>query len=192
MKTILYILHFNERDWIKIGITKNLKQRIKTLKSDTGFTVDYANSIIITNNLCSNIRLLERNLLTITNDFALNWRHDVKFSGMDEFRKNNCTNLIQQWVQEQRNYGMKFKIYTGIDVCGQYYKKAIPKVYFPIDKTVKGISPILKNDINDYCKENNIAYREILNSALYNYAIKIGINRVDEIAIEGYDNFYKI
>ncbi|SCY00543.1 hypothetical protein SAMN05192588_0690 [Nonlabens sp. Hel1_33_55] len=194
MKKILYLLKFknNYNNVFKIGITKNLKQRIYCLENATSLRIDYYNSSVITHDETSKINLLEKNLLEITMKWKTKWTPESNFSGMHEVRYIEAFSVVEKFLGDQDKYGIIYKSYSGIDVCGQYFKKGIPKVYFPIDKTIKGISPILKNDINDYCIENNIAYREILNTALYNYAIKIGINRVDDVAIEGYDNFYKI
>ncbi|WP_172443309.1 GIY-YIG nuclease family protein [Nonlabens agnitus] len=192
MNTLLYILHINGREYVKIGITANIRQRIKTIKASSGFTVDPQKSLIITNHNKSNIRLLERNLLAITKEFALNWRQDVDFSGMHEFRKNSCTKRIVQWIKDQKNYGFDFKVYTGLDICGRYSKGKIPKHYFPVDKQIKGVSPILKNDVSAYCKKNNIQYADLLNLALYKYAVELGIDRKEDFTIEGYNNYYKI
>lgn len=120
------------------------------------------------------------------------WTADSNFSGIHETRNMEAFSTIKTFLEDQDKYGIIYNSYTGIDVCGQYFKKNIPKVYFPIDEPVKGISPMLKNDITIYCNKKNIAYRDILNIALYDYATKVGINRVDDMAIEGYDNFYKI
>ncbi|WP_194852334.1 GIY-YIG nuclease family protein [Nonlabens antarcticus] len=191
MKTILYVLYFSEPGWIKIGITKNLKKRISTLASEIGYKVNHTVSVVITNHSDSNIRLLERNFLEITRGFALNWKSGVKFSGMNEFRSGESLPILQKWLEEQQNYNLQIKFFKGIDICGRYYKGTIPKCYFPVDKSVSGVSPLLMNDINAFCKKTKIDYVDFLNIALYKYAAEKGIDRKDSSEIKNYDNYFK-
>ncbi|MFD2433666.1 GIY-YIG nuclease family protein [Mesonia maritima] len=109
MSTLLYILKFKNHKKIKIGVTTNLIYRISQIEKKTGFNVDYYQSRIVTNSSKRKITLLERNLLEITLDFKYHFSKDIDFAGKQEFRQDNCLNLILQYISDQKDYGMKYK-----------------------------------------------------------------------------------
>ncbi len=191
MKIVLYILKFQNENILKIGITTNISFRISCIEKSSGFIVDHYKSMIITNPIKKNIRLLEKNLLNITTDFQYKFEEKKYFGGINEFRKGNCVNLMLQFIKDQKDYGFKYKIYTGIDVCGQY-THTLPKAYFPIFYPVKGISSILKSDIKKYCKANGCDYYDFLNKSLYDSMKSLGYGRETEMPIKGYKNFFKV
>ncbi|MDR6299424.1 GIY-YIG nuclease family protein [Mesonia maritima] len=190
MSTLLYILKFKKHTKIKIGVTTNLIYRISQIEKKTGFNVDYYQSRIVTNSSKRKITLLERNLLEITLDFKYHFNKDFDFAGKQEFRQDNCLNLILQYISDQKDYGMKYKIYKGIDTCG-FYNHKLPKVYFPIDFTLKSLSRVLAEDLVEYCNENDLNAVEIYNQAIYEYAVRNGFDRKDK-PIQDYQHFFKI
>jgi|GEM_PF-3490738 len=190
MSQLLYILKFRDVNFIKIGITGNIQSRIYQLCRDTGFKIDHHESYILTNPQPVKIAFLERNLLMITSAFKLTWRDKYEFAGSKELRYNNCLNLIFQFIEEQTSYGLKFKKYKGIDLCGNY-QHHIPKSYFPIKKPIKGLSPILKKDVLNHCEENNMKYSDFQNQAYYFYLQHFGQVR-KEVDIPEYDKFFKV
>lgn len=190
MKQLLYILKFQEYDFIKIGITKNISSRITRLENETGLVVDHYLSRIYSNKRSQNIVLLERNLLAITKAYNPKITWTKNFAGINEFRAGNCIDLIKKFIEEQKSYGIEFKLNIGIDVCGNYHH-GIPKTYFPIYYPIRGFSPELKKDIMLYCDAKKMKFIDFQHQACYFYLQHFGQVR-EEIDIPEYDKFFKV
>ena len=190
MKQVLYILKFQKHDFIKIGITKNISSRIIKLENESGLTVNHYLSRVYANQRSQNIVLLERNLLAITKTFdpKINW--NKTFGGINEFRAGNCIDIIEKFIEQQKTYGIEYKLNIGIDVCGNY-NHGIPKSFFPIFYPVKGFSPELKKDILQFCDTKKMRFVDFQHQACYFYLQHIGKVRED-IVIPEYDKFFKV
>jgi len=191
MKTVLYLLKFQDTNILKIGISKNIVFRISKLEKEADLIVDHYKSMVVTNPKASNLNLLEKNLLNFTKDFKYHFPNDRKFAGIHEFRTDNCLNLINQFIVDQGVYGLKYKVYTGIDICGNYNTE-LPKVYFPIFDSRKEISFVLRQDIYNYCQEKGLDFHVFINNALFRAMKSIGIDRKDEKPIKDYKKFFKV
>ncbi len=176
---------------MKIGVTRNLKQRISSIENSTGFRVHHERINIITHTNNSTILLLEKNLLDISKKWKAIWDPEINFSGMHEFRLlKSCSSMLDDYLYNQKTYGYEYNFYTGVDLCGQYSHK-LPKVYYPINETIKGISPILQKDIQKFCDQKNIKFYDFVNLAIFKALEKEGEQRAD-IEIRNYDDYYKI
>ncbi|WP_405377511.1 hypothetical protein [Nonlabens sp. Asnod3-A02] len=189
MKTVLYILHFQESNLIKIGYTKNISNRITAIEKGSQLIVDHHKSLVITYREKDKIVLLERNLLHITSDFGRKMKVWNSFAGINEFRTNNCCNLLNQFIEDQKGYGIKYKIYKGIDICGNY-SHLIPKAYYPVYYPVKGMPKLLKEDALKFCEIQNIKLNDLINLGIYKFLKCQDLDRSDDVS-EKYKNYFK-
>jgi len=122
--------------------------------------------------------------------YSFKYKFDItrkRSGGQHEFRKNNCTNLILQYIKDQRDYGFHYKIYTGIDVAGKPNTK-IPRAYNPVDIPAKGVCRVIQKDIEKYCKEHNLCTYEFIEVTFYEKFKALKIDRTDD---RDYSNYYK-
>lgn len=165
-KVILYLLKFNSKDLFKIGITTNLTRRIKCIENRTGWKVDFYDSEIITLKKNSQVRLLEQNLLQITQDHICRFSEDSELGNCSEYRHLEAWSLIKDYLDFNKKFYPQIKFFKGIDICGNY-SSALPKVYFPPHIETNGISKVLNKDFFDYCKKEDINTYEIINELMY-------------------------
>lgn len=186
---LLYILHFYDKDFFKIGVTNNIYRRIRQIRDNFRVSIDLDKTIIVTNTKQSRIKRLERNLLDITSNFQYQFPDELNIgAGKYEFRELNCQKLVMQFISEQENYKLNYTVYKGLDLSGQY-NITIPKAYYPIDILSNFASDILISDLNNYCTHNKLSRRDFFNELLYEKACQLGIDRSEGIV--NYDNYYK-
>ncbi|EAQ39516.3 hypothetical protein MED134_08496 [Dokdonia sp. MED134] len=184
---LLYILHFNNKNYFKIGVTNNILRRVRQIHDNFNLGIDLHNTIIVTNAKQSRIKRLERNLLDITSDFQYKFpEHLNNCPGRYEFRTLNCQNLIKQFILEQKNYKLNYQVYEGLDLCG-HYDITIPKAYYPIDTRYTLLSDLLQQDLDNYCEANKLSIRDFYNELLYKKACELGIERPEtNVDYKGY------
>lgn len=187
---VLYILYFQNTHWIKIGLTRSLLKRFAAIERNFDLEIDFKKSHIINGENDFRLRNLEKYLLDFTQDFAIKCSSLKKKQGYTEFRRNNCINLIMQYVYDQRDYNIKYKVHTGIDICGNY-DSYIPKIYFPHDYRYPTISGVLFDDLENYASSIGRTSHSILNEIIYEKLRELGLAREDR-KIPGYESFYKI
>lgn len=177
-KNILYILKFkNDANFFKIGITTNLLNRINQIDNAVENDIDFDNSLVYTSKKDSDIRLLEKNLLRITEPYKMEVFLRSKIIGKTEFREIGCLNIVLDFIALQVDYGVEFKKFESIDICGNYSHK-IPKVYYPNNiRAQDSVSRILINDIQEYCNSNKLCIVDFYNDMLLKKAISLGIDR---------------
>jgi hypothetical protein len=189
MNFLLYILEFKKSKFIKIGITTGLENRIRTISDAINKEIDFYNSYIVqaTNN--SDIRLLERSLLRITQEDFYEIKPNSKLPGKGEFRNKKTLQLILDFIENQKKYNMEYRLYKGIDICGVYDHK-IPKAYYPPNKKGTTVSQELVGDILNYCKNQKIDFGKFINGILYSKAVELGIERKNQAKTS--KDFYRV
>jgi hypothetical protein len=178
MKKIkLYILIFKNTSFLKIGITSSIYKRINSITMEISQEVDLCQSIIVTSKNNSDIRLLEKNLLRITESYF-----DSPFSDCNskrEYRKKECLKVLLSFINSQKVFGLKFELYEGIDFSNNY-GNLIPKTYFPPDIVTNGISTVLMEDVRKYCIKENTLVQDFINNTIYLKIKSLNIARNDD------------
>ena len=191
MKRFLYILIFKNQSFLKIGKASGKFRRIEQLQHalSNSCEIDLNRSYVITAKRNSDINLLESTLLRITeNDkFYLPFLDNVK--GREEFRNIECLSKVLKYIDIQNNYIPNLKLYHGIDICGNY-NHTIPKSYFPSHIRSNGLSKELIDDLDIYCKKNNVNWDNMINELLYQKAKELNIDRKDTIKLT--KNMFKV
>ena len=183
-------MHFQNSNFVKIGITTSIVYRIKQVEKHFNLSIDHHKTLVVTGQSRGRIKMLENWLLESTLDF----QHEIKpvskgNFGQNEFRTNNCLKLIKQYILDQRDYGINYKIYRGVDVCG-HYTITIPKVYYHVELPVSYISNVLYEDIQKYCANNKISPLHFYNDLLYQKMVELGIDRKD-LSPGKYEDYFK-
>jgi len=193
MKQILYIMIFKETDYLKIGITKDLNKRMECICRQIDQNLDHCQSYILEANNDNDIRPLEKYLQRITIKDKFTFNSELKIDGKHEFRNKKCLPSILSFVEDQKKYGLKYKLFKGIDICGVYDHK-IPKAYYPPNTKSNDqvVSITLVNDIEDYCNKSNINFKHFVNGLLYEKARELDIDRKDGEQEKLFKNYYKV
>lgn len=175
---ILYIIKFEEAEFLKIGITTNLLSRIDQINNAVVKEINFKESIIIDSDKNSDIRLLEKNLLRISEKERFELKSHSKVNGATEFRKCNCFEDLINFIELQKDFKIRYRIYNGIDISGNYTHN-FPKAYFPPNIKTDGISFVLMDDLKNYCEKKKINIKKFYNQLLFDKAKELGIDRKD-------------
>lgn len=176
--TFLYILIFKNQDFIKIGITTSIPTRLKKIQNDVEYLeIDFEKSFVITHKSNIDIKFLERNLLRISKNY---FQEIPNRPDLQEYRKKESLDILFNFIKHQSDFGINYKIFDGIDICGNH-KHNLPKAYFPPNiQSNGGISQVLLRDLESYAKSKNLNYANLINEIIFEKIKELKIDRKEE------------
>lgn len=198
----IYILLFSDRDFIKIGISKNLPLRIKKFKKEYNSDFILAKSFIIGSYSSTRISALEKELLATTLDFKIKDNDLIEFSqkdGVSEIRYKDCLPIILKLINYKlKLFPMDYYLYKGLsleknllaDLPKEIFNSNGETSYSSIEAS-DNLIEIIKTQITDFKELNN---EEIVNSVLakfiLNNKLKIPKSKKEESYVRKKDKHY--
>ena len=165
---LLYILKFESKPWIKIGISKNLGNRIKQFRKDFGDNFDLVRSYVVTGR-ARTIELLERQLLDDLSGYVPSDIDEVKhINGYKEIRKSGVLKTIINQIEQKSNLNSDLHLYTGIDLSG-VKSKIIPRALFPHQYEASVVLRDLQTIIKEMNRPEGFSDILVINELLYEY-----------------------
>lgn len=172
------MLKFKEFDYVKIGVTTNLRARIKAHKESFGTAFNYKDSYVIIGPK-GYPSVLEKQIL---NDMINHMPTDSPFEECDGFSEirssKNIGSLLKILELKRKDLSAPFEIFKGIDVSG-FRSDVIPEKYYPINEAAPDMILPVAKEVQKLSIERNRSFLTVANELLYEHLVMIG--RLDEI-----------
>lgn len=171
---ILYILKFKKHALMKVGITCNLRERIRNHQENFNDEFDLLKSYVITAPK-GYVGVLEKQIL---NDLINDIPESVPFEncvGSTEIRlSRNLRTLIDILNLKSNSLDAPLQIFKGIDLSG-FQSDIIPEKFYPHDHKAHVILDFIGDIVMEIADERNQDEISTVNELLYEHFIVIGL-----------------
>lgn len=171
---LLYILKFESKPWIKIGVSKNLGVRIKHFRKIYRDRFDLVESFVITGRT-QTIKILESQLLDDSYEYVPDVIGETRnLEGHKEIRHSDILELIIPQFEQKAKLNTDLQLYSGIDLSG-LKSDIIPRELFPHDTETYPVLKIISETIERTHDKKEYCYLLTLNEMLYQYLVSQGL-----------------